>query len=120
MDEFTEAEPFRQLKATPGQKVIIRKEEASHFLNSYWEGHEKKTGLTLKGWSNGVWVYTRDDETTRQFIDNPAASLSGYSQPNPFVPIYVKLKERRDSRVDRMIVYNQAHIAWQPVRRESS
>ena len=50
-------------------------------------------------------MYTRDDETTRQFIDNPAASLSGYSQPNPFVPIYVKLKERRDSRVDRMIVY---------------
>ena len=52
-----------------------------------------------------TWVYTRDDETTHQFIDNPAASLSGYSQPNPFVPIYVKLKERRDSRVDRMIVY---------------
>ena len=50
-------------------------------------------------------MYTRDDETTRQLIDNPAASLSGYSQPNPFVPIYVKLKERRDSRVDRMIVY---------------
>ena len=65
-------------------------------------------------------MYTRDDETTRQFIDNPAASFSGYSQPNPFVPIYVKLKERRDSRVDRMIVYNQTHIAWQPVRRESS
>ena len=50
-------------------------------------------------------MYTRDDETTRQFIDNPVVSLSEYSQPNPFVPIYAKLKERRDSRVDRMIVY---------------
>ena len=49
VDEFTEAELFRQLKATPGHKAIIRKEEASHFLNSYWEGHERKTGLTLKG-----------------------------------------------------------------------
>ena len=49
-------------------------------------------------------MYTRDDETIRQFTDNPAVSLSEYSQPNPFVPIYVKLKKRRDSRVDRMIV----------------
>ena len=50
-------------------------------------------------------MYTRDEETTRKFIDNPAVSLSEYSQLNPLVPIYVKLKERRDSRVDRMIVY---------------
>ena len=49
LDEFTEAELFRQLKATPGHKAIIGKEEASHFFNSYWEGHERKTGLTLKG-----------------------------------------------------------------------
>ena len=32
VDEFTEAELFRQLKATPGHKAIIGKEEASHFL----------------------------------------------------------------------------------------
>ena len=48
-DEFTEVELVRQLKATPGHKAIIGKEEASPFLNSYWEGHERKTGLTLKG-----------------------------------------------------------------------
>ena len=34
-------------------------------------------------------MYTRDDETTRQFIDNPAASLSGYSQPRKWKELIV-------------------------------
>ena len=79
------------------------------FFEQLLGGSREKNRIDLERliqlYNGGTWVYTRDDETTRQFIDNPAVSLSEYSQPNPFVPIYVKLKERRDSRVDRMIVY---------------
>ena len=91
VDEFTEAELFRQLKGTPGRKAIIGKEEASHFFEQFLGGLREKNRIDfdkliqLYNW--GTWVYARDDETTCQFIDNPAVTLSGYSQPNRFVPI---------------------------------
>lgn len=50
-------------------------------------------------------MYTRGDRTVRQVIDSSGVSLSGYSRPNGFFPIYVKLKEGQDGGVDRMIVY---------------
>ena len=79
------------------------------FFEQLLGGSRKKNRIDLERliqlYNEVTWVYKRDDETIRQFTDNPAVSLSEYSQPNPFVPIFVKLKERRDSRVDRMIVY---------------
>lgn len=91
VDEFTEAELFRQLKGTPGHKAIIGKEEASHFFEQLLGGLREKNRIDfdrlIQLYNGGTWVYARDDETTCQFIDNPAVSLSGYSQPNRFVPI---------------------------------
>ena len=49
VDEFTEAELFRQLKGTPGHKAIIGKKRRPISLNSYLEGYERKTGMTLIG-----------------------------------------------------------------------
>ena len=88
VDEFTEAELFRQLKGTPSHKAIIGKEEASHFFEQLLGGLREKNRIDfdrLIQLYNGV--YARDDETTCQFIDNPAVTLSGYSQRNRFVPI---------------------------------
>ena len=91
VDEFTEAELFRQLKGTPSHKAIIGKEEASHFFEQLLGGLREKNRIDfdrlIQLYNGGTWVYARDDETTCQFIDNPAVSLSGYSQPNRFVPI---------------------------------
>ena len=111
VDEFTEAGLFRQLKATPGHKAIIGKEEASQFFEQLLGGSREKSRIDLERliqlYDGSTWVYTRGDKTARQVIDNPGVSLSGYSQPNRFFPIYVKLKERRDGGVDR--------IAYQPL-----
>ena len=49
VDEFTEVELFRQLKGTPGHKAIIEKKRRLISLNSYLEGYERKTGMTLIG-----------------------------------------------------------------------
>ncbi|CAH3157706.1 unnamed protein product [Pocillopora meandrina] len=91
VDEFTEAELFRQLKGTPGHKAIIGKEEASHFFEQLLGGLREKNTIDfdrlIQLYNGGTWVYARDDEITCQFIDNPAVSLSGYSQPGRFVPI---------------------------------
>lgn len=38
-------------------------------------------------------------------MQNPGISIVGYSQPDRFYPIYIKLKERRDGAVDRMLIY---------------
>ena len=38
-------------------------------------------------------------------MDSPGVSVSGYSQPNCFFLIYVKLKERQDGAVDRILMY---------------
>ena len=79
------------------------------FFEQLLGGSREKNRIDLERliqlYNGGAWVYTRDDAATGQFTDNPAFSLSEHSQPNPFVPIYVKLKERKDSCVDRMIVY---------------
>ena len=52
-----------------------------------------------------TWVYTRGDKSARQVIDSPGVSVSGYNQPNRFFVIYVKLKERQDGAVDRILMY---------------
>lgn len=56
-------------------------------------------------YDSSTWVYTRGDKSARQVIDYPGASLTGYSQPNRFFPLYVELKERRDGAVDRVLIY---------------
>ena len=56
-------------------------------------------------YDGSTWVYTRGDKSARQVIDSPGVSVSGYSQPNRFFPIYVKLKERQDGAVDRILMY---------------
>ena len=98
------------------------KEEASHFFEQLLGGLREKNRIDfdrlIQLYNGGTWVYARDDETTCQFIDNPAVSLSGYSQPNRFVPI----SWRRDEIVvlTGWLFINHCHISWQPVRRESS
>ena len=93
----------------PSLEKKKKRREKSPTFEQLLGGSREKTRIDLKRliqlYNGGTWVYTRDEKTTRKLIDNPAVSLSEYSQPNPLVPIYVKLKERRDSRVDRMIVY---------------
>ena len=63
-------------------------------------------------------MYTKGDKSARQVIDSPGVSLSGYSQPNRFFPIYVKLKERRDGAVDRILIYQPLphHLAAHETR----
>ena len=113
---------LRQLKATPGHKVIIGKEEASQFFEQLLGGSREKSRIDLERlirlYDGSTWVYTRGDKTARQIIDNPGVSLSGYSQPNRFFPIYVTLKERRDGGVDRMISYQPLphHLAARETR----
>ena len=109
VDEFTEAGLFRQLKATPGHKAIIGKEEASQFFEQLLGASREKSRIDLERmiqlYDGSTWVYTRGDKSARQVIDSPGVSLSGYSQPNRFFPIYVKLKERQDGAVDRILLY---------------
>ena len=108
VDEFTEAGLFRQLKATPGQKAIVGKEDASQLFEQLLGGSREKSRIDLERliqlYDGSTWVYTRGDQTACQVIDNPGVSLSGYSQPNRFFLICT-LKERRDGGVDRRIVY---------------
>ena len=56
-------------------------------------------------YGGSTWVYTRGDKSECQVIDSPGVSVSGYSQPNHFLPIYVKLKKRQDGAVDRILMY---------------
>ena len=98
VDEFTEAGLFRQLKATPGQKAIVGKEDASQLYEQLLGGSREKSRIDLERliqlYDGSTWVYTRGDQTARQVIDNPGVSLSGYSQPNRFFLICT-LKETR-------------------------
>ena len=109
VDEFTEAGLFRQLKAANGHKAIIGKEEASQFFEQILGSLREKSRIDMERmiqlFDGSTWVYTKGDKSARQVIDSPGVSLSGYSQPNRFFPIYVKLKERRDGAVDRMLIY---------------
>lgn len=109
VDEFTEAGLFRQLKSTPGHKAIIGKEEASQFFDQLLGASREKSRIDMERmiqlYDGSTWVYTRGDKSARQVIDSPGVSVSGYSQPNRFFPIYVKLKERQDGAVDRILMY---------------
>lgn len=109
VDEFTEAGLFRQLKSTPGHKAIIGKEEASQFFDQLLGASREKSRIDMERmiqlYDGSTWVYTRADKSARQVIDSPGVSVSGYSQPNRFFPIYVKLKERQDGAVDRIFMY---------------
>ena len=109
VDEFTEAGLFRQLKSTPGHKAIIGKEEASQFFEQLLGASREKSRIDMERmiqlYDGSTWVYTRGDKSARQVIDSPGVSVSGYSQPNRFFPIYVKLKDRQDGAVDRILMY---------------
>lgn len=109
IDEFTEAVLFRQLQAVPGHKAIIGKEEVSQFFDQLLSASREKSQINVERliqlFDSSTWVYTRGDKSARQVLDYPGVSLSGYSQPNRFFPLYVKMKDRRDGAVDRVIIY---------------
>ena len=109
VNEFTEAELFCQLKSTPGHKAIVGKEEASQFFHQLLGASREKSRIDMECmiqlYDGSTWVYTRGDKSARQVIDSPGVSVSGYSQPNRFFPINVKLKERQDGAVDRILMY---------------
>ena len=109
IDEFTEAGLFRQLKSVPGHKAIIGKEEVSQLFEQLLAASREKSKIDMEGliqlYDSSTWVYTKGDKSARQVIDYPGVSLTGYSQPNRFFPLYVKLKERRDGTVDRVLIY---------------
>ena len=109
IDEFTEAGLFRQLKSVPGHKAIIGKEEVSQLFEQLLAASREKSKIDMERliqlYDSSTWVYTRGDKSARQVIDYPGVSLTGYSQPNRFFPLYVKLKERRDGAVDRVLIY---------------
>ena len=109
VNEFTEAGLFWQLKSTPGHKAIVGKEEASQFFDELLAASREKSRIDMERmirlYDGSTWVYTRGDKSARQVIDSPGVSVSGYSQPNRFFPIYVKLKERQDGAVDRILMY---------------
>lgn len=109
VDEFTEAGLFRQLQTAPGHKAIIGKEEVSQLFDQLLGASREKSKIDMERliqlFDGSTWVYTRGDKAARRVIDCPGVSLSGYSQPNRFFPIYVRLKERRDGAVDRMLMY---------------
>ena len=111
VDEFTKAGLFRQLKAANGHKAIVSKEEASQFFEQILGSLREKSRIDMEHmiqlFDGSTWVYTKGDKCAHQVIDSPGLSLSGYSQPNRFFPIYVKLKERRDGAADRMLIYQR-------------
>ena len=109
VDEFTEAGLFRQLKSMPGHKAIVGKEEASQFFDQLLGASREKSCIAMERmiqlYDGSTWVYTQGDKSAHQVIDSPGVSVSGYSQPNRFFPIYVKLKERQDGAVGRILMY---------------
>ena len=109
VDEFTEAGLFWQLKSTPGHKAIIGKEEACQFFDQLLGASREKSRIDMERkiqlYDGSTWVYTQGGKSARQVIHSPGVSVSGYSQPNHFFPIYVKLKERQDGAVDRILMY---------------
>ncbi|XP_078363681.1 uncharacterized protein LOC144647856 [Oculina patagonica] len=110
VDEFTEAGLFRQLSTAPGHKAIIGKEEVSQLFDQLLGASREKSKIDVERliqlYDGSMWVYTSGtSKDARRVIDCPGASLSGYSQPNRFFPIYMKLKERRDGAVDRLLMY---------------
>ena len=107
VDDFTKAGLFSQLNEAPCHKAIIGKDEVSSFFQQCLTRERGKIDLErlIQLYDGSAWVYTKGDRTGRQTIKNPGVSLSGYSQPSHFFPIYDKLKRRQDGSVDRMIVY---------------
>ena len=104
--EFTEAGLFRQLKSTPGHKAIIGKEEASQFFDQLLGASREKSCIDMECM---IQLYDGSIYMGRQIstssLDSPGVSVSSYSQPNRFFPIYRKLKERQDGAVDRILMY---------------
>lgn len=109
VDQFTKAGLFSQLNEAPSHKAIIGKDEVSSFFKQFLTSSCESDKIDLERlnqlYDGSAWVYTKGDRTKRQTIKNPGVSLSGYSQPSHFFPIYDKLKRRQDGSVDRMIVY---------------
>ena len=118
VDEFMEAWLFGQLKSTPGHKAIVGKKEASQFFDQLLGASREKSRIDMdrmiQSYDGSTWVYTRGDKSTCQVIDSPGVSVSGYSQPNRFFLIYVKLKERQDGAVDIYVpaFATLSHSTW--------
>ena len=51
------------------------------------------------------WLSSKADSSKRPTIENPGASLAGFSQPERFIPILLKLYYRRDGAFDRILFY---------------
>ena len=51
------------------------------------------------------WLSSKADSSKRLTIENPGASLAGFSQPERFIPILLKLYYRRDGAFDRIRFY---------------
>lgn len=115
MPKFTEAGLFRQLKLVPGHKAIIRKEHVSQFFEQLLAASKEKSKTDVERlmqlYDSSTWVYTRGDKSVPQVIDYPGVSLTGYSQPNRFSPLYVELKDRWDSVVDRVLIYQPHRLS---------
>ncbi|KAL9977037.1 hypothetical protein ACROYT_G014399 [Oculina patagonica] len=110
IDKFTKAGLFNQLQKVPGHKAIIGKEEVSQFFNQLLTASREKGQINVERliqlYDSSTWVYTKgNNNKARQVLDNPGVSLSGYSQPDRFFPLYLKFKDRRDSAVDRVLLY---------------
>ncbi|KAL9977403.1 hypothetical protein ACROYT_G014799 [Oculina patagonica] len=98
------------MSTAPGHKAIIGKEEVSQLFDQLLGASREKSKIDVERliqlYDGSTWVYTSGtSKDARRVIDCPGASLSGYSQPNRFFPIYMKLKERRDGAVDRLLMY---------------
>lgn len=117
IDEFIEASLFRQLKLVPGHKAIIRKEDVSQFFEQLLAASRQKSKTDMERliqlYDSSTWVYTRGDKSTPHVIDYRGVSVTGYSQPNRFSPLYVEMEDRWDGVVDRVLIY-------QPMRHTSS
>ena len=122
VNEIKEAGLYCQLKSTPGHKAIVGKEDASQFFHQLLGASREKSCIDMECmiqlYDGSTWVYTQGDKSACQVIDSPGVSVSGYSQPNRFFPIYVKLKERQDGAVDRILSTSICHIVSQHVKLE--
>ena len=94
------------------------------FFNSYWEGHERKTGLTLKGWSSCIMgVHGCTQEMTRQHVSSSTIQRFHWvsiASPIPLSPFMLSWRREEIVVLTGWLFINHSHIAWQPLRRESS
>ena len=99
-----------------------REERRAPLLNSYWEGHERKTGLTLKGWSSCIMgVHGCTQEMKRQHVSSSTIQRFHWvsiASSIPLSPFMLSWRREEIVVLTGWLFINHSHIAWQPVRRE--